>query len=313
MGSFQAWAVGLQRGDSFEKGYPAMLTVSANLKRAIRRMPPCIIQISSEQHSQTSSSLNHPKRVLIPQDAIDRMMPCTMSRCPSAVPGRSVVSANNLDPEVKAHWKLDLLEESSTLAKCICEIWIISYYVSIITLTWRDSCIKRWQFSTSTLYHPKFEWATLAKEGEVWLRAFHSFHLIETPVMTCHDVTLPSIRRWTRTWRLRRVPDWGIFSVKRLHWRPKCLPWKQVSWNHLPVAHLHFVFPRFKDPPRPRLLGLNGARTLGSKWEISKLDFLSELLSLILCAPHLRVSAPTVTCAAFNTLVDWTLSWVRIM
>ena len=35
------------------------------------------------------------------------------------------------------------------------------YYVSIITLTWRDSCIKRWQFSTSTVYHPKFEWATL--------------------------------------------------------------------------------------------------------------------------------------------------------
>ena len=35
------------------------------------------------------------------------------------------------------------------------------YYVSIITLTWRDSSIKRWQFSTSTLYHPKFEWATL--------------------------------------------------------------------------------------------------------------------------------------------------------
>ena len=37
----------------------------------------------------------------------------------------------------------------------------MSYYVSIITLTWRDSCIKRWQFSTSTLFHPKFEWATL--------------------------------------------------------------------------------------------------------------------------------------------------------
>ena len=37
----------------------------------------------------------------------------------------------------------------------------MSYYVSIITLTWRDSCIKRWQSSTSTLFHPKFECATL--------------------------------------------------------------------------------------------------------------------------------------------------------
>ena len=86
----------LQRGDSFEKGYPAMPTVSANLKREIWGVPPCIIQSSSEQHSQTSISLNHAKRVLIPQDASDRMMPCTMFGCPLAVPGRSVVSANNL-------------------------------------------------------------------------------------------------------------------------------------------------------------------------------------------------------------------------
>ena len=33
----------------------------------------------------------------------------------------------------------------------------------------------------------------------------------------------------------------------KLSWarRLNCLPWKQVSWNHLSVAHLHFVFPRF--------------------------------------------------------------------
>ena len=221
----------LQRGDSLEKGYPAMLTVSANLKREIRRMPPCIIQISNEQHSQTSITLTHPKRVLILQDPRQRMMPCTMSRCPSAVPGRSVVSANNLDPEVKGHGKFEQRHGSFgrvfNTSKVYLSIRYDIYYVSIITLTWRDSCIKRWQFSTSTLYHPKFEWATLAKEGEVWLRAFHSFHLIEAPVMTCHDVTLPTIRRWTRTWRLRRVPDWGIFSVKRLHWFGQaaiCLP-----------------------------------------------------------------------------------------
>ena len=78
--------------------------------------------------------------------------------------------------------------------------------------------------------------------------------------------------------RLRRVPEWGIcsanmqgsvwtrrylpgqlmriwrgqvkglpkplFSSDRAR-RPKCLPWKHVSWNHLSVAHLHFIFPRF--------------------------------------------------------------------
>ena len=37
----------------------------------------------------------------------------------------------------------------------------MSYDVSIITLTWRDSCIKRWQFWTSTSYHPKLKRATL--------------------------------------------------------------------------------------------------------------------------------------------------------
>ena len=34
-------------------------------------------------------------------------MPCTMLRGPSAVPGRSVVSANNLDQKVKGHGKLE--------------------------------------------------------------------------------------------------------------------------------------------------------------------------------------------------------------
>ena len=56
----------------------------------------------------------------------------------------------------------DLLEESSKADKGY--LWdMIStiYYVSIITSTWRDSSIKRWQFSTRSLYHPKFEWATL--------------------------------------------------------------------------------------------------------------------------------------------------------
>ena len=72
-------------------------------------MPPCIIQSSSEQHSQTSISLTHPKRVLIRQDASDRMMACTstMFGGPSAVPGRLVVSANNLDREVKGHGKFE--------------------------------------------------------------------------------------------------------------------------------------------------------------------------------------------------------------
>ena len=73
VGSSQVWALWLQHGDSFAKGYAAMPSVSPNLKRKtaasrggnFRRVPLCIIQTSSEQHSQTSSSLNHPKIVLI--------------------------------------------------------------------------------------------------------------------------------------------------------------------------------------------------------------------------------------------------------
>ena len=57
----------------------------------------------------------------------------------------------------------DLSEESSTPGKgFLWDMISMIYCVSIITLTWRDSCIKRWQFWTSTSYHPKFEWATLA-------------------------------------------------------------------------------------------------------------------------------------------------------
>ena len=107
------------------------------------------------------------------QDA--RILPCTMFRGPSAGPGRSVVNANNLDREVKGHRKFEHRPGScgrvfNTWERA-CEIWyrlimmnlwaIMISYVSIISLTWRDSCIKRWQFPTSTSYHPKFEWATL--------------------------------------------------------------------------------------------------------------------------------------------------------
>ena len=92
------------------------------------------------------------------QDA--RILPCTMFRGPSAGPGRWVVSANNLHREVKIG--RDLSEESSTPGNgFLWDMISMIYYVSIITLTWRDSCIKTWQFWTSTSYHPKFEWATL--------------------------------------------------------------------------------------------------------------------------------------------------------
>ena len=117
VGSSPGWALSLQHGDSFEKGYAAMPTVSENFKRKtaasrdgkVWRVPPCIIQSSSEQHSQTSIPLNHPKRLLIRQDASDRMMACTctMFGGPSADPGRLVVSANNLDREVKGHGKFE--------------------------------------------------------------------------------------------------------------------------------------------------------------------------------------------------------------
>ena len=76
-----------------------MPTVSANLKREIRRVPR-IVQSSNEQPSQNSVTFvtfTHPETVLIPQNARRQIMPCTMWRGPSAVPGRSVVSANNLD------------------------------------------------------------------------------------------------------------------------------------------------------------------------------------------------------------------------
>ena len=107
--SSQVWALLLllHRGDSFEKGYAAMPTVSANLKREIRRVPLCITQNKNEHHSQTSITLTHPERVLIPQDARLQMMPCTMFGCPSAAPGRSVASANNLDRDVKRHRKFE--------------------------------------------------------------------------------------------------------------------------------------------------------------------------------------------------------------
>ena len=75
VGLSQVWALSLPGGDSFEKGYAATPTVSANLKPKtaasrddkVWRVPPRIIQSSSEQHSQTSITLTHPKRVLIPK------------------------------------------------------------------------------------------------------------------------------------------------------------------------------------------------------------------------------------------------------
>ena len=78
------------------------------------------------------------------QDA--RILPCTMFRGPSAGPGRSVVSANNLDREVKGHRKFEHRPGScgrvfNTWERA-CEIWyrlnlwaIMISYVSIISLT----------------------------------------------------------------------------------------------------------------------------------------------------------------------------------
>ena len=45
--------------------------------------------------------------VLIPQDTRLQIMPCTMFGGSSAVPGRSVVSANNLDRDLKGNGKLE--------------------------------------------------------------------------------------------------------------------------------------------------------------------------------------------------------------
>jgi len=57
--------------------------------------------------SITFVTFTHLERVLILQDLRHRMMPCTMFGCPSKLPGRSVVSANNLDGEVKGHGKFE--------------------------------------------------------------------------------------------------------------------------------------------------------------------------------------------------------------
>ena len=86
-------------------------------------------------------------------------------------------SVQTIDPEVKGHGKFEQRHGSFGRVFNTSKVYLWDtydiYYVSIFTLTWRDSCIKRWQFSTSALYHPKFEWATLAKEREVWLRAYN--------------------------------------------------------------------------------------------------------------------------------------------
>ena len=101
-------------------------------------------------------------------DQDTRILPCTMFRGPSAVPRRSVVSANNLDREVKRHGNFERPRSFRRVFKTWERVFVrydidqsMIYYVSIITLTWRDSSIKRWQFLTNTLYHPKFECATL--------------------------------------------------------------------------------------------------------------------------------------------------------
>ena len=86
------------------------------------------------------------------QDA--RILPCTMFRGPSAGPGRSVVSANKLDREVKGHGKFERPGSFRRVFKSWQRVFV-RYDINF----W-DSCIKRWQFSTSTLHHPKFECAT---------------------------------------------------------------------------------------------------------------------------------------------------------
>ena len=135
---------------------------------------PRIIQSSNEQHSQVSVTFvtfTHPERVLFlgsgckdialynVQGSISRSWQISGQCEQSGSRGERAWTILNIGQ--------DLSEEYSTPGK-FCEIWYwlnhdesMSYYVSIITLTWRDSCIKKWQFSTSTSFHPKFECATL--------------------------------------------------------------------------------------------------------------------------------------------------------
>ena len=92
------------------------------------RRVPRFIQSLNEQHSQISVTFvtfTHPERILILGSGCKD--PCTMFRGPSAGPGRSVVSANNLDREVKGHRKFEKRPGSfrrvfNTLERA-CEIW----------------------------------------------------------------------------------------------------------------------------------------------------------------------------------------------
>ena len=111
VGSSQVWALWLQHGDSFAKGYAAMPSVSPNLKRKTaasrdgKIWPGASLYQPKFERATLPNSLYHPERVLIRQDASDRMMACTMFGCPSAVPSRSVVSANNLNCEGHGQFK----------------------------------------------------------------------------------------------------------------------------------------------------------------------------------------------------------------
>ena len=131
------------------------------------RRAPCIIQSWNEQHSQVSVifvTFTHPESILMlgsgcKHDALYNVQYNAQGSISWSVQTIWIARWKGMDILKRGR---DLLEESSTPGKgYLWDIISMIYYVSIITLTWLDSSIKRWQFSTSTLYHPKFEWATL--------------------------------------------------------------------------------------------------------------------------------------------------------
>ena len=181
------------------------------------------------------------------QDA--KILPCTMFRGPSAGPGRSVVSANNLDREVKGHGNFEHRPGSfgrifSTWERVFVSVISMIYYVSIITLTWRDSCIKRWQFSQV----PRFIQSSKVQHFQVSVTLVTFTHPERFLVLGtgCKDIALYNVQgSITRSWQIsgqckqsgsQREKAWTFWKEAGIFWKSlqhlgKGM-WDMISINH---------------------------------------------------------------------------------
>ena len=181
------------------------------------------------------------------QDA--KILPCTMFRGPSAGPGRSVVSANNLDREVKGHGKFEHRPASfgrifSAWERVFVSVISMIYYVSIITLTWRDICIKRWQFSQV----PRFIQSSNVQHSQVSVTLVTFTHPERFLILGtgCKDIALYNVQgSITRSWQIsgqckqsgsQREKAWTFWKEAGIFWKSlqhlgKGM-WDMISINH---------------------------------------------------------------------------------